>query len=82
MRRKKKKQSKIVLLDKTKLNSIESSISQTLIDLEIIQEEFKITIDEKQRYEQIKESIRNIKSSDKLSESSNYNKKNIDNMQI
>ena len=40
-RNKKKKHNKIVMLAKSKLNSIENLISQALIDLEIIREEFK-----------------------------------------
>ena len=53
---------------KSKLNSIETLISQALIDLEITQEEFKIIVYEKQRYEQMKEGIQNIKSSDEKDE--------------
>ena len=39
-RKKKKKHSKIIMLDKRKLNSIESLMSQALIDLEISHLEF------------------------------------------
>ena len=53
-RKKKKKQSKIFILAKTKLNSIKTLTSQALIDLEITHEEFKTIVDEKQRYEQMK----------------------------
>ena len=84
-RKKKKKQSKTSMLAKTKLNSIETLMSQALIDLEIIHEEFKTIVDEKQRYQQMKQNIRNIKSSDekdKLSENTRNNKKNIENTQI
>ena len=48
---KEKKHNKIVMLAKTKLNSIEILMSQALIDLDISHEEFKAIIDEKQRYE-------------------------------
>ena len=41
MRNKKEKHNKTVALAKSKLNSIETLISQELIDLEIIHEEFK-----------------------------------------
>ena len=41
---KKKKHNKIVMLAKSKLNSIETLISQTLIDFEISHEEFKTII--------------------------------------
>ena len=52
------------MLAKSKLNSIETLMSQALIDLEITHEEFKTIVNEKQKYVQTKESIRNIKSSD------------------
>ena len=39
-----KKHSKIIMLAKSKLNSIESLMSQALIDLNIIHEEFKTTV--------------------------------------
>ena len=54
------------MLAKSKLNSSETSISQALIDLEISHEEFKTIVNEKEKYEKMKESIRNIKSTDKL----------------
>ena len=62
------------MIAKSKLNDIETSMSQALIDLEITHEEIKTIVNEKQRYEQMKENIRNIKSSDELSENSRYNK--------
>ena len=52
------------MLAKSKLNSIETLMSQALIDLEITHEEFKTIVNEKQKYVRTKESIRNIKSSD------------------
>ena len=58
------------MLAKSKLNSIETLMSQALIDLEVTHEEFKTIVNEKQKYVQTKESIRNIKSSDELSEKS------------
>ena len=63
-----KKHNKIVMLAKSKLNSIESLMSQALIDLDISHEEFKTIVNEKEKYEQMKESIRNTKSRDELSE--------------
>ena len=56
------------MLAKSKLNSIESLMSQALIDLEIIHEEFKTIVNEKEKYDQMKESIRNKKGRDELSE--------------
>ena len=54
------------MLAKSKLNSIETLISQPLLDLEISHEEFKTIVKEKEKYEKMKESIRMIKSSDEL----------------
>ena len=55
------------MLAKSKLNSIETLISEVLIDLEISHEEFTI-VNEKEKYEKIKESIRMTKITDKLDE--------------
>ena len=54
------------MIAKSKLNSIETLISQALIDLEISHEEFKTIVNEKEKYEKMKEDIRMMKSSDKL----------------
>ena len=69
-RKKKKKHNKIVMLAKSKLNCIETLTSQALIDLDISHEEFKTIVNEEEKYEQMKESIRNIKSRDEISENS------------
>ena len=63
-RKKKKKHNKTVIIAKRKLNSIKTLMSQALIDLDISHEEFKTIVNEKEKYEQMKESIRNIKSRD------------------
>ena len=59
-RNKAKKRNTIVMLAKSKLNSIEILISenQALIDLEISPKEFKIIVNEKEKYEKMKENIR------------------------
>ena len=57
-------------------------MSQALIDLQITHEELKTIMNEKERYEQMKENTRNIKTNDELSENSSINKKNIQNTQI
>ena len=62
------------MLAKSKLNSIETLKSQALIDLEISHEEFKTIVNEKEKYEKMKEDIRMIKSS-------NANNKNRGNAQ-
>ena len=59
-RNKKKKHDKILMLAKSKLDSIETLVSQALIDMEISHEEFNTIIREKQKYERIKENVRNV----------------------
>ena len=56
------------MLVKGKLKSIETLVSQALIDLEVSHEEFKTIVKEEKKYEKVKENIRMIKSSDELSE--------------
>ena len=67
------------MLAKNKLNSIETLMSQTLLDLDISHEEFKTIVNEKEKYDQIKEIIGNIKSRDEISENSRDIKKNSGN---
>ena len=67
-RKKKKKHSKIIMLAKSKSNSIEMLMSQALIDLDISHEEFKTIANEKEKYDQMKESIRNKKDRDQFIE--------------
>ena len=59
-RNKKKKQSKILMLPKSKLNNIETLISQALTDLEISHEEFIPIFNEKDKHEKMKENVRNV----------------------
>ena len=49
-RNKKKKHDKILMLAKSKLNSIEALVSQALIDMEIRHEEFDAFMQEKRKY--------------------------------
>ena len=58
------------MLAKSKLNSTETFMSQALIDLDISHEEFKTIVNEKEKYDQMKESIRNKKSKSELRENS------------
>ena len=67
------------MLAKSKLNSIETLMSQALIDLDISHEEFKTIANEKEKYEQMKESIRNTKSSDEKDELDENIKENNEN---
>ena len=48
------------MLTKSKLNSIETLISQALIDLEISHKEFIKIVKEKEKFEKMKEYLRNI----------------------
>ena len=57
-RNKKKKHDKILMLAKSKLNSIETLISQALNDMEISHEEFIIILNEKDKYERMKYKLR------------------------
>ena len=47
------------MLAKSKLNSIETLISQALIDMDISHEEFITILKEKDRYEMMKDNLRN-----------------------
>ena len=66
IKNKKKKHNKIVMLARSKLNSIESKISKALIDNEISHEDFETIINEEEKYRELKVSIRmiNIQGSD------------------
>ena len=49
------------MLAKSKLNSTETLMSQALIGFEISHDEFKTIVNEKEKYDQMKESIRSKK---------------------
>ena len=57
-------------------------MSQALIDLDLIHEEFKTIVKEKEKYEQMKESIRNIRSRDELSQKGSMIRENSGNAYI
>ena len=61
-RNKKKKHNKIVMLARSKLNSIECKISQALINNEISNEDFITILNEEKKYRVLKESIRMMNS--------------------
>ena len=61
-REKKKKHNKIIALARSKLNIIETLISQTLTDFDISHEEFSKIIYQKNNYEQIRDNIKSVKS--------------------
>ena len=49
------------MLAKSKPNSIETLISQALIDMEITDKEYIVVLKEKDKYERMKENLRNEK---------------------
>ena len=49
------------MLARSKLNSIESKISEALINYEISHEDFLAIVNEEKKYRELKESIRMIK---------------------
>ena len=65
-RNKKKKHDKIFMLAKSKLNNTETLLSKALTDMDISHEEFITILKEKDKYEKIKENVRNI--SEKIEE--------------
>ena len=48
------------MLAKSKINSIETLLSQTLTDMEISHEEFIAIFKEKDKYEKMKENVRGV----------------------
>ena len=57
-KKKKKKHEKILMVAKSKLNSIETLVSQPLIDIEISHEEFITILQDKDKYEKMKDNLR------------------------
>ena len=60
-RNKKKKHDKIVILAKSKLNSIETLLSQALVDMGISHADFITILREKDKYEKMKDNLRSEK---------------------
>ena len=58
-RKKKKKHDKILMLAKSKLNSVETLLSQTLIDMKISHKEFITILNKKDKYHKIKNNLIN-----------------------
>ena len=65
-RNKRKKHDKILITAKSKFNSIETLASQELIDMEISHEEFVTILKEKDKYEKMKEHLRNVNEKQKI----------------
>ena len=57
-RTKKTKHDKILMLAKSKLNSIETLVSQALVDMEISHKEFITILKEKEKYEKMEDNLR------------------------
>ena len=64
-RKKKKKHDKILMLAKSKFNTIEILISQALIEMDISHEEFIIILREKDRYEMMRDNLRDKNENEK-----------------
>ena len=62
MQNKKKKLNEIVMLTRSKLNSIESKIFEALVSNEISHEDFIIIINKERNYRKLKERIRMMNS--------------------
>ena len=56
---------KFLLLAISKLNSMETLVSQALTDMEISQKEFFTILKEKDKYENMKENVRNVNETQK-----------------
>ena len=61
MKKQKKKNNKIVLVERSKLNSIENIISKELKDHEISHDNFTAIINEERNYHELEGSIRKMK---------------------
>ena len=72
---KKKNHYKITMLAKTKLNSIETLISQALLDMEISHEEFVTALKEKDKCKKIRKQ-ENIRNTNKILENMRLNSLN------
>ena len=60
------------MLARSKLNCIETLISQTLIDSEISHETYIVMVIEKEKYRRLKEDIRQVKSQRRNAENNKF----------
>ena len=60
IKKRKKKQNKIIVLAKNKLNTIDTLLSSALNDFELSHEEFTYIINEENNYEIIKENVKSM----------------------
>ena len=75
-RNKKKKHDKTLMLAKSKLNSIETLLSQAFLDMEISHEEFIAIFKEKDKYEKMKENVKNVSEKQENMRLNSVNSKN------
>ena len=68
----------ILMLGKSKLNNIETLVSQAITDTEISHEEFITILKDKDKYEKMKENLRNV--NDKFEEKTENTRLNSTNL--
>ena len=81
-RNKKKKHDKILMLAKSKVNNIETLVSKAIIDMEISHEEFITILKEKDKYEKMKENVRNISEKLEKEKTANMRLNNVNSRKI
>ena len=72
----------ILMLAKSKLDSIETLIAQALIDMEMSHEEFNAIIREKQKYKRMKENLRSASEKQENMRMNNVNSRKIMSLQL
>ena len=76
-RNKKKEHDKVLMLTKSKLDSIETLVFQALTDMEISHEEYNAIIWEKPKYERMKENANSVSEKQENTRLNSGNSKNI-----
>ena len=69
------------MLAKSKLDSIETLVSQAPIDMETSHEEFNAIVRKKQKYERMKENVKNVNRKQKNMRLNSVNSKRITSLQ-
>ena len=64
------------MLAKSKLNRIETLVSRALIDMTISHEEFVRILKEKDKYEKMKENLKNVNEKQEITRLNSVNSKN------
>ena len=70
------------MLAESKLDSIETSLTQALMDMEISHEEFNSIIREKQKYEMMKDNVRYVSENQENMRLNSINSKEITSLSI